>query len=121
MTINREAKNVPTSLYLDLLRELPASKNPAEVAKERAADVATQLRRVENSPFYEKIVVATSPKAGQLSLTNFVRKIAPLVTPEKGMLSEYTEWEQQSIISNYSRISSKIELFRVPVVPAIDE
>ncbi len=101
VTINREAKNVPTSLYLDLLRELPASKNPAEVAKERAADIATQLRRDEHSPFYEKIVVATSPKAGQLSLTNFVRKISPLVTPEKGMLSEYTEWEQQSIISNY--------------------
>lgn len=101
VTINREAKNVPTSLYLDLLRELPASKNPAEIAKERAADLATQLRRDENSPYHEKIVVATSPKPGQLSLTNFVRKIAPLVTPERGTLSLYTEMEQQSVISNY--------------------
>jgi DGQHR domain-containing protein len=101
VTINREAKNVPTSLYLDLLRELPASKNPAEVAKERAADIATQLRRDENSPFYDKIVVATSPKAGQISLTNFARKISPLVLPDRGILSEYTEWEQQAIISNY--------------------
>ena len=84
-----------------MLRELPPSKNPAEIAKERSADLATQLRRDENSPYYEKIVVATSPKAGQLSLTNFVRKISPLVTPEKGILGLYTEREQQLVISNY--------------------
>jgi DGQHR domain-containing protein len=101
VTINREAKNVPTSLYLDLLRELPSSKNPAEVAKERAADLASQLRRDEESPFFERIVVATSPKPSQLSLTNFVRKIAPLVTPDRGTLSIYTELEQQAVISNY--------------------
>jgi DGQHR domain-containing protein len=101
VTINKEAKNVPTSLYLDLLRELPASKNPTEIAKERAADLATQLRRDESSPFYERIVVATSPKSGQLSLTNFARKIAPLVIPEKGILGIYTELEQQSVIANY--------------------
>jgi DGQHR domain-containing protein len=101
VTINKEAKNVPTSLYLDLLRELPPSKNPTEIAKERAADLATQLRRDEGSPFYERIVVASSPKPGQLSLTNFVRKISPLVTPEKGTLGVYTELEQQSVIANY--------------------
>lgn len=101
VTINKEAKNVPTSLYLDLLRELPASHNPAEIAKERAADLATQLRRDEESPFFDRIVVATSPKTGQLSLTNFVRKIAPLVIPEKGVLSIYTEFEQQSVVANY--------------------
>lgn len=101
VTINREAKNVPTSLYLDLLRELPSSKKPAEVAKERAADLATQFRRDEDSPFFERIVVTISPKVGQLSMTNFVRKIATLVTPEKGILSVYTEREQQAVISNY--------------------
>jgi DGQHR domain-containing protein len=101
VTINKEAKNVPTSLYLDLLRELPSSKKPAEVAKERAADLATQLRRDESSPFFDRLVVTISPKLGQLSLTNFVRKISPLVTPERGILSLYTEREQQAVISNY--------------------
>jgi DGQHR domain-containing protein len=101
VTINREAKNVPTSLYLDLLRALPTTKKPAEVAKERAADLATELRRDEGSPFFEKIVVTISPKQGQLSLTNVVRKIAPLVTPERGILSLYTEQEQRAVISNY--------------------
>ena len=100
VTINREAKNVPTSLYLDLLRVLP-NRKPADVAKERAADLATQLRRDEESPFFESIVVTTSPRSGQLSLTNFVRKIAPHVTPDKGILHVYTEQEQLSVISNY--------------------
>jgi DGQHR domain-containing protein len=100
VTINREAKNVPTSLYLDLLRVLP-NRRPADVAKERAADLATQLRRDEESPFFERIVVTTSPKAGQLSLTNFVRKISPHVTPDKGILNVYTEREQLGVISNY--------------------
>jgi len=100
VTINREAKNVPTSLYLDLLKMLP-SKKPADVAKERAADLANQLKRNEGSPFYDRIVVTVSPSEGQVSLTNFVRKIAPLVTPDKGFLSIYTEIEQYAIISNY--------------------
>lgn len=100
VTINREAKSVPTSLYLDLLRALPYKK-PADVAKERAADLATELRRSEESPFFERIVVTTSPRAGQLSLTNFVRKIAPHVTPERGILNVYTEPEQRAVISNY--------------------
>jgi DGQHR domain-containing protein len=100
VTINREAKNVPTSLYLDLLKLLP-SRKPADIARERAADLATQLRRDEESPFFERIVVTTTPKPGQLSLTNFVRKIAPQVTPEKGILSLYTEQEQLAVIANY--------------------
>jgi hypothetical protein len=46
-------------------------------------------------------VVTTSPRAGQLSLTNFARKISPLVTPDKGILYVYTEREQLAVISNY--------------------
>lgn len=47
VTINKEAKGVPTSLYYDLLKHLPPEKKPAEVAKEKAADIAkpTQARR----------------------------------------------------------------------------
>jgi DGQHR domain-containing protein len=101
ITINREGKNVPTSLYLDLLHNLPR-KRAADAPKERAADIATQLRKDENSPFFERIVVTTAPKSGQtISLTNFVRKISPHVAREKGMLGPYTEPEQAQIISNY--------------------
>lgn len=101
ITINREAKNVPTSLYLDLLRELPGSRKPAEIARERATDLATLLRRDEESPFFDRIVVTVSPRAGQLSMTNFVRKISPLVYPERATLGIYTEQEQRAIISNF--------------------
>jgi DGQHR domain-containing protein len=101
VTINREGKNVPTSLYLDLLHHLP-NKRPADLAKERATDIATQLRKDEESPFFERIVVTTPPKAGQsISLTNFVRKIALHVAPDKGILNAYTEPEQMRVISNY--------------------
>jgi DGQHR domain-containing protein len=100
VTINREAKNVPTSLYLDLLKRLP-DKKPADAAKERAVDLATELRKEEDSPFYNRIVVTTSPKQGQLSLTNFVRKISPHVTPDRGILNVYSEKEQRAVIANY--------------------
>lgn len=100
VTINREAKNVPTSLYLDLLRVLP-NKNPADVAKERAADIASSLKTDELSPFFNRIVVLTSPRAGQISLVNFTRKVATLVTPDRGILAPYTEKEQKAVIANY--------------------
>jgi DGQHR domain-containing protein len=107
ITINREAKNVPTSLYLDLLHNLP-HKNPGDEAKERAADLATQLRRDEESPFFEKIAVTTAPKPGQISLVNFVRKIAPHVTRDKGILGTYSEREQFAVISNYYKGLSQV-------------
>ncbi|MGZ5445245.1 MAG: DGQHR domain-containing protein [Thermoanaerobaculia bacterium] len=101
ITINREGKNVPTSLYLDLLHYLP-NKKPGEVAKERAADLATGLRKDESSPFFDRIVVTSAPRSGQtISLTNFVRKIAIHVAPGKGILNAYTEREQYSVIANY--------------------
>jgi DGQHR domain-containing protein len=100
VTINREAKNVPTSLYLDLLRRLP-DKKPSDAARERAVDLATELRRSEDSPFFDKIVVTTSPKPGQISLTNFVRKLSVHVTPDKGILNVYSELEQRAVIANY--------------------
>jgi len=99
VVINREAKGVPTSLYYDLLKHLP-DKTQAEMAKERAADIAHELKKDEESPFYGKIVSITAPKKGELSLNIFVKKIAPLVS-EKGILSAYNAIEQQKIISNY--------------------
>jgi hypothetical protein len=107
VVINREGKNVPTSLYLDLLGKLP-HKKPADSAKERAADLANQLKRDEDSVFFDRVVVTSSPSEGQVSLTNFVRKIAPLVTPEKGLLHVYTEKEQKAVIDNYFRALSVV-------------
>jgi DGQHR domain-containing protein len=98
-TINREAKGVPTSLYLDLLRHLP-NKDVAQLIKERAADIARNLKQDESSPFFERIPTTASPRVGQISLANFVRKISPLLA-EKSTLGIYTEKEQRAVIANY--------------------
>lgn len=101
VTINKEAKGVPTSLYYDLLKHIPEKKNVTEVAKERAADIADQLKRDEESPFFERIVVITSPRKGEISLNNFVRKVYPLIQEGKGTFHIFTQQEQGQIISNY--------------------
>ena len=85
---------------MDLLHNL-AHKSSADQARERATDLATQLRRDEDSPFFERIAVTTSPKAGQISLVNFVRKITPHITRDRGILGTYTEREQVAVIANY--------------------
>jgi hypothetical protein len=100
ITINREAKGVPTSLYLDLLGSLK-NKKPQDVAKERASDIGVQLRRDESSSFFERIVATRPPQSGEISLTNFVRKVSPLILRDKGFLSGYYEIEQRRIIDNY--------------------
>ena len=99
ITINKEAKGVPSSLYYDLLKHIP-HKRPGEYAKERAVDIAQELKKDEESPFYGRIVITTSPKKGELSLTNFVRKVHPLLL-EKGSFHVYSEREQVKIIDNY--------------------
>ncbi len=98
--INKEAKNVPTSLYLDLLKHLPVKTEP-EQAKERATDIARTLLKDEESPFFGKISILAAPKPGQLSLTNFVRKVAPLIAQNKGKFHVYSATEQIGIFANY--------------------
>lgn len=99
VTINREAKGVPTSLVLDLLKKIPRQK-PADVANERAADLARALREENTSPLFARIVI-DSPSKGQISLVNFVRKVTPLVHQQSGRLKIYTFEQQKTIISNY--------------------
>jgi DGQHR domain-containing protein len=100
VTINREAKGVPSSLYLDLLKNLPKEKTAGDRAKERATDIARLLNTDEESPFYGKIVVLTSPKRGELSLTNFVRKVEPII--RKGAaLASFKVDTQVKVIANY--------------------
>lgn len=103
VTVNKEAKGVPTSLYYSLLKKLPAKMSTAEIAKERAADIALALRADETSPFAGRIVSTTSPKNGQLSLVNFVRKIGPLVKEDTGLLGAYSLEDQTQIIDNFYR------------------
>lgn len=100
ITINREAKGVPASLYYDLLKHLP-KKNAGDVAKERAADLASDLKRDEEGPFYSKIVTTSVAGKGEISLNNFVRKVHPLLVDGKGPLSVYSATEQKQILSNY--------------------
>jgi DGQHR domain-containing protein len=100
VTVNKEAKGVPTSLYFDLLAHLPII-NTADQAKQRSVDIAHALRIDEQSPFYARIVAITSPKKGELSLNTFASKIAPLILAEKGILSTYKFEEQVKILDNY--------------------
>ncbi len=100
VTINREQKGVPTSLYLDLLKVLPGTRSEAELTKERAAGIGTDLKRDEASPFFNRIVITVSPKRGELSLTNFVRKVVPLLKRD-GRLATFTMEECKQIFNNY--------------------
>lgn len=99
ITINREAKGVPSSLVLDLLNMIP-KKKPSDLANERAADIAKELRDDKDSPLYNRIVI-DAPSKGQISLTNFVRKVTPLVHQENGVLKSFTFEEQSKILKNY--------------------
>jgi DGQHR domain-containing protein len=101
VTVNREAKGVPTALVYDLLKHLPGRKNAGEVATERAAEIANEVRLNKDSVFYQRIVVTTSPRQGQISITNFVRKMSPHVHPDRGILRVYTLPEQRKILENY--------------------
>jgi DGQHR domain-containing protein len=100
VTINREAKGVPTSLYFDLIKHLP-KKTISDQTKERAADIASILRIDEESPFFGKIVVISSPKSGEISLTTFIKAVSPIISEGKGLLSTYSLKEQVKIIDNY--------------------
>ena len=103
VTINQAAKGVPRSLYYDLLKHLPPKRRPADVAKERAADIANQLKHDEESPLYNRIAVMTPQVGRTLSLTNFVRKVAPLIQLDRTPISAFSLHEQTRIIDNYFR------------------
>lgn len=99
VTINREQKGVPTSLYYDLLKHLPGRLTETEILQDRANDLATALRQDDNSPFYQRIRVTTSPKQGQLSSTNVVRKLVPHLRRD-GRLAQFNDEERAGILNN---------------------
>jgi len=101
VTINNESKGVPTSLIYDLLMYMPPNKTSNEIAQEQATEIAHTLRKDEASPFYGRISIVSSPKKGEISLTNFVRKIAPYILKDKGKFNKYSFEEQKRIVDNY--------------------
>ena len=107
VTINKEHKGVPTSLYYELLKSLPKEKSEAEKANERAVEIAHELRSIEDSPFFGRILSTIAPPRGKLSLTNFVRKVAPLVK-EGGPLMAFPAWRRTKAIDNYFRALAQV-------------
>ena len=103
ITINKEAKGVPASLYIDLLKDLPRKKNERELTDERIADIARALDSDELSPFNQKIIFTRNARAGEISLNNFARILRPHVSRPAGTLSLYTPNEQEGAINNYYR------------------
>ncbi len=101
ITINDEARGVPRSILLDLNRRLSFAKSEKDISEDRASDIGNALRRNPDSIFFNRITVVESPKSGQVSLGNFVRKVAPLVHPTKGILRTRSFIEQTRIIENY--------------------
>ncbi len=100
VTINREQKGVSSSLYYELLKYMPGSKSESDLLSERASDLARLLREKEGSPFFGRIVSTTSPRKGELSLTNFVRKVAPLIKRKTGRLANESDENRAGIIEN---------------------
>jgi len=108
VTVNKEQKGVPSSLYYDLLKVLPPKKTEKEVLQERAADLAARLKQDETSPFFRRIVTVTSPKQGELSTTNVVRKLYPALRGDGGFLSTFADGERVGIINNYYRAIERV-------------
>jgi DGQHR domain-containing protein len=103
ITINREAKNVSSSLYLDLLKRLPKKKSEKDSLEERITDIARALNGDEQSPFFQRIIFTKTARAGEVGLTNFARVMRPLFNKSGGTLSPYTQTEQVRVIDNYFR------------------
>jgi len=103
VTINREQKGVPTSLYLDLIRNIPGNKSESELIKARATDIVLSVRKDVDSPFYDRVVVTRAPRSGEISLVNFVRKLSPHMKMDGGRLATFSLQETEKIINNYFR------------------
>jgi len=59
------------------------------------------LNADESSIFHNRFVIMTTPRKGELSLTNFARKAQHLFVPSKGLLEVHDLNTQAKIISNY--------------------
>jgi DGQHR domain-containing protein len=101
ITINKEARGVPASLYIDLLKDLPKRKTDRELTDERISDIARALDNDELSPFNQKIIFTRTARPGEISLNNFARILRPHISRPTGTLSLFTPSEQEGAITNY--------------------
>jgi DGQHR domain-containing protein len=101
VTINKEARSVPASLYIDLLKQLPHKKTEKELTDERIADITRNLDADETSPFHQRIAFTKQAGKGEISLVNFARILRPHLARQAGVLGLYTEVEQEGVINNY--------------------
>ena len=108
ITVNKEAKGVPTSLFYDLLKYLPPRTTVKQRAEERARDIATDLKTDETSAFAGRIVVNSSATNGQLSLSAFIRKVQRLVNMDTGVLRHISQPKQSKCIENYFSALSNV-------------
>lgn len=88
VTINKEARSVPSSLYIDLLKHLPHKKTEKEITDERIADITRNLDADEDSPFYQSIAFTRQAAKGEISLVNFARVLRPHLSRQAGVLNE---------------------------------
>lgn len=101
ITINREARGVPASLYIDLLHNLPRQKTEKEITEERIADIARRLANDENTEFYQRITLLQTARPNQISLVNFARLLRPYLTRSTGILGVHSQFVQEGAIANY--------------------
>ncbi|MFO3796515.1 MAG: DGQHR domain-containing protein [Anaerolineales bacterium] len=110
VTINRTAKGVPTSLYYDLMPQLDLPNVDEKRATElRAKDIGKELTVDPESPFFERILVNRPPKRGkELSLTNFIRKVAPHLKYPSGCLTTIPVAKRATLLSSCYRAAESV-------------
>lgn len=102
ITINKEGKGVPSSLYYELLPSLPHAKSEKELLDISAMELGKALSTDERSPFYGRIVSTVTPERGrQISTTHFVRRLAAFLKRPSGALQPYSHDERQRILNAY--------------------
>ena len=85
-----------------LLKRLP-NKRSVDAPKERAADLASLLRKNEDSPFFQRVVTTTAPKEGQVFSSKFCSQGRPTRYPgprPAGSVSrEGSGWHTRELLS----------------------
>ncbi|MBE9204062.1 DGQHR domain-containing protein [Synechocystis salina LEGE 06099] len=106
VTINKNQKGVPASLYLDLMNLLEGDIEDFDgeevSAERRAREIAIRLNEDPESPLFE-LIRTTGESGTGISLNEFVRQVKDYVTPNKGKLAEFGFEEQYRIFYIYFR------------------
>jgi DGQHR domain-containing protein len=96
ITINQEQKGINPSVLYDLL---PIIKD-ADFKKMRSQSLVKQLNEDSESPWFNEVKMLGVGK-GLVSQAAFARNLETLIDPNGGILSQYPENLQYSILVNY--------------------